>query len=41
MSYSIEFVHDHVEVLDENGRFLFSADTQQEAMCEIKYWEAA
>ncbi len=41
MSYSIEFVHDHVEVFDDNGRFLFSADTQQEAMVEIKYWEAA
>lgn len=29
-------VLDHVEVLDENGVFLFSADNESEALDEIK-----
>ena len=31
MSYTIQNVQDHVEVYDEGGRFLFSADTWHEA----------
>ncbi len=29
-------VNGHVEVYDEQGRFLFSADTQQEAFEELQ-----
>ena len=29
--YAVERVMDHVEVFDREGRFLFSADTLQEA----------
>ena len=29
--YAVERVMDHVEVFDREGRFLFSADTAQEA----------
>lgn len=32
-------VLDHVEVLDENGVFLFSADNTNEALDEIKDME--
>lgn len=39
MAYSIEFVYDHVEVLDEKGRFLFSADTPKEAARELERME--
>ena len=31
MEYRIIVVNGHVEVLDRTGRFLFSADTEQEA----------
>lgn len=31
MEYTMKWVHDHVEVFDANGRFVFSADTEQEA----------
>lgn len=41
MSYSLCFVQDHVEVYDENGRFLFSADTQKEAISEMNGRETA
>lgn len=41
MNYSIKTVFDHVEVYDMNGRFLFSADTQQEAYEELKQTEQA
>ena len=30
MGYSIEYVNGHIEVYDENGAFLFSADNKQE-----------
>ncbi len=35
MGYSIEYVNGHIEVYDENGTFLFSADSKQEAMAEL------
>lgn len=36
MGYSIENVNGHVEVYDNNGIFLFSADTRQEALSELQ-----
>lgn len=33
--YVIRFVRGHVEVFDREGRFLFSADTEAEAMREL------
>lgn len=36
MIYEIKFVQEHVEVYDEKGNFLFSADTQKEAMKEME-----
>jgi len=35
MEFEIRFVRGHVEVFDHSGRFLFSADTEQEAMEEL------
>ena len=35
MDYSIEYVNGHIEVYDESGVFLFSADSKQEAMSEL------
>ena len=35
MEYEIRFVRGHVEVYDAAGRFLFSADTEREAMEEL------
>ncbi len=35
MSYSIEYINGHIEVYDQSGTFLFSADTKQEAMEEL------
>lgn len=38
--YSIQNVRGHVQVYDHSGRFLFSADTEREAMEEIEaYYE--
>lgn len=34
--YSIRYVSGHVQVYDQNGRFLFSADTEREAREELK-----
>ena len=36
MSCSIEYVNGHIEVYDENGIFLFSADNKQEALEELR-----
>ena len=36
---SFLFVRGHIEVFDEYGRFLFSADTRREAMLEAKEYE--
>lgn len=35
MNYSIEYVNGHIEVYDESGMFLFSADSKQEALREL------
>lgn len=35
MEVEIRFVRGHVEVFDSAGRFLFSADTEQEARKEL------
>lgn len=35
MEVTIRFVHGHVEVYDPSGRFLFSADTEREALDEL------
>ena len=34
-------VKGHVEVYDQDGRFLFSADTEQEARDDLRAWEVA
>lgn len=36
MHCSILYVHGHVEVYDATGQFLFSADTRQEALRELR-----
>ena len=35
MDYAIEYVNGHIEVYDDKGIFLFSADTKQEALREL------
>ncbi len=37
--YRIIHINDHVQVYDYTGKFLFSADTQQEAREEIRNYE--
>ena len=40
--YSIRYISGHVQVYDFRGRFLFSADTEQEARKELmEYAESA
>ena len=34
--YSIRYVHGHVQVYDQKGNFLFSADSEQEARKELE-----
>jgi hypothetical protein len=41
MNYRIRYAGGHVEVLDEQGDFLFSADSEYEAQCELRNIEAA
>lgn len=36
MEYSIEYVNGHIEVYDITGAFLFSADSKQEALEELR-----
>ena len=36
MEYSIESVNGHIEVYDNTGAFLFSADSKQEALEELR-----
>ena len=36
MNYEIRYVHGHVEVYDQMGRFRFSADSEWEALEELK-----
>lgn len=35
MDYQMVYVAGHVEVLDQSGRFIFSADTREEAWQEL------
>ena len=37
--FSIRYAHGPVMVYDKNGRFLFSADTEQEAREELEEYE--
>ncbi len=37
--YSVCYVHGHVQVYDEKGAFLFSADTEREAREELREYE--
>ena len=40
--YSIRYVRGHIQVYDNRGNFLFSADTEQEAREELmEYAECA
>ena len=41
MDYRFKYVNGHVEVYDRLGRFLFSADTNQEALEELESMTAA
>ncbi len=41
MNYTIRYAGGHVEVLNEQGDFLFSADSEYEANCELSAIEAA
>ncbi len=41
MKYQLKTVQSHIEVYDEQGRFLFSADTQHEAMEELRRMDEA
>ncbi|WP_279287674.1 hypothetical protein [Lawsonibacter celer] len=36
MEYEIRYVHGHVEVYDQFGRFRFSADTEREALADLR-----
>jgi hypothetical protein len=40
MSVEMRYVRGHVEVFDELGDFLFSADTTSEAWEELRDWES-
>ncbi len=37
--YSIRYIHGHVQVYDLSGKFLFSADNEQEARKELMEYE--
>lgn len=37
--FSLRYVHGHVMVYDNHGKFLFSADTEQEAREELEAYE--
>ncbi len=41
MEYKLKVVNGHIEVFDLFGRFLFSADTEQEALLDLKAEDAA
>lgn len=41
MNYKIRHAQGHIEVLDEQGNFIFSADSEYEAQCELRAIEAA
>lgn len=37
--YSMRYVMGHIQVYDENGKFLFSADNEREAREELMDYE--
>ena len=37
--FSIRYVYGHIQVYDNRGKFLFSADTEQEAREELEDFE--
>jgi len=37
--YSLQYVFGHIQVYDNNGNFLFSADNEQEAREELASYE--
>lgn len=41
MEYEIRYVHGHVEVYDQRGRFCCSGDTEGEALAELEEFAAA
>lgn len=41
MDYKMKNVGGHVEVYDKEGNFLFSADTEAEAITELREMKAA
>lgn len=41
MDYKMKNVGGHIEVYDNEGNFLFSADTEAEAMTELREMKAA
>ena len=38
MKYQMKYVYGHVEVYDDAGVFLFSADTMREAQEDMEEW---
>lgn len=41
MEYRMKVVNGHIEVFDLLGKFLFSADTEQEALQDLQEKDAA
>lgn len=37
--YSIRYIHGHIQVYDNRGNFLFSADNEREAREELESYE--
>lgn len=37
--YSVRYVHGHVQVYNQKGEFLFSADNEREAREELRSYE--
>ena len=37
--FTIQYIRGHVQVYDNKGNFLFSADTEREAREELEYYE--
>ena len=37
--YSIRYIHGHIQVYDNKGKFLFSADSEREAREELTEYE--
>ena len=41
MNYEIRYVHGHVEVYDQMGRFCCPGDNEREALAELEEFAAA